>query len=255
MPPMNRGPAPAPYTPPSRHTCRFPRRWRCWDSGGQKPSIDSVRCRNFVCALDLLRQAIDEDARSRDRRQSPLSAPLARSTRAASIPCRVGRHREVLRRMVSRRWCFRSFSRHRPSRLGSTASHLADSISLDPHKWLYQPLDCGCLLYRDRAAARKAFSFTGDYAKSLLEDPMESFAFFEETLELSRRFRALKLWLSLRYHGLSAFRRQIENDLETGIAPGQAYRGRCTRPRSAGARATQRRMLPFCPRTSALGRV
>ena len=91
---------------------------------------------------------------------------------------------------------------------------LTDSISLDPHKWLYQPLDCGCLLYRDRAAARNTFSFTGDYAKSLLEDPIESFAFFEETLELSRRFRALKLWLSLRYHGLSAFRRQIENDLE-----------------------------------------
>ena len=91
---------------------------------------------------------------------------------------------------------------------------LADSISLDPHKWLYQPLDCGCLLYRDRGAARKAFSFTGDYAKSLLESPTESFAFFEETLELSRRFRALKLWLSLRYHGLAAFRSQIENDLE-----------------------------------------
>ncbi len=90
---------------------------------------------------------------------------------------------------------------------------LADSISLDPHKWLYQPLDCGCLLYHDRAAARRAFSFTGDYAKSLLEHPVESFAFFEETLELSRRFRALKLWLSMRYHGLAAFRRQIENDL------------------------------------------
>lgn len=70
------------------------------------------------------------------------------------------------------------------------------------------------MLYHDRAAARRAFSFTGDYARSLLEDPIESFAFFEETLELSRRFRALKLWLSLRYHGLSAFRRQIENDLQ-----------------------------------------
>jgi len=91
---------------------------------------------------------------------------------------------------------------------------LADSISLDPHKWLYQPLDCGCLLYRHRSAARKTFSFTGDYARSLLENPIESFAFFEETLELSRRFRALKLWLSLRYHGFAAFRQQIENDLE-----------------------------------------
>lgn len=91
---------------------------------------------------------------------------------------------------------------------------LADSISLDPHKWLYQPLDCGCLLYYDRAAARTTFSFTGDYARTLMEHPVESFAFFEETLELSRRFRALKLWLSLRYHGIAAFRRQIENDLQ-----------------------------------------
>ncbi len=90
----------------------------------------------------------------------------------------------------------------------------ADSLSLDPHKWLYQPVDCGCLLYRDANAARRAFSHTGDYAQSLLEDPVESFAFFEESLELSRRFRALKLWLSLRYHGLGNFREAIRNDLE-----------------------------------------
>ena len=90
---------------------------------------------------------------------------------------------------------------------------LADSISLDPHKWLYQPLDCGCLLYRSPEAARKAFSHTGDYARSLNVDPVEGFAFFEESMELSRRFRALKLWVSLRYHGLAAFRESIKNDL------------------------------------------
>jgi aromatic-L-amino-acid/L-tryptophan decarboxylase len=90
---------------------------------------------------------------------------------------------------------------------------LADSISLDPHKWLYQPLDCGCLLYRDANAARKAFAFTGDYTRVLSSDPIESFAYFEESIELSRRFRALKLWLSLRYHGIEAFRQSIKNDL------------------------------------------
>ncbi len=90
---------------------------------------------------------------------------------------------------------------------------LADSISLDPHKWLYQPLDCGCLLYRSSQAAQKAFSHTGDYARSLSADPVEGFAFFEESLELSRRFRALKVWLSLRYHGLGAFRESIRKDL------------------------------------------
>jgi aromatic-L-amino-acid/L-tryptophan decarboxylase len=91
--------------------------------------------------------------------------------------------------------------------------HLADSLSLDAHKWLYQPLDCGCLLYRDRAAARRAFSFTGDYAKVLATELIESFGFFDESIELSRRFRALKLWLSWRFHGLEGFRAAIGRDL------------------------------------------
>ena len=90
---------------------------------------------------------------------------------------------------------------------------LADSISLDPHKWLYQPLDCGCLLYRSPEAAQQTFSHSGDYARSLTADPIEGFVFFEESMELSRRFRALKLWLSLRYHGVAAFRRSIAKDL------------------------------------------
>lgn len=90
---------------------------------------------------------------------------------------------------------------------------LADSISLDPHKWLYQPLDCGCLLYQSPEAAQKTFAHTGEYARSLTADPVEGFAFFEESMELSRRFRALKLWISLRYHGLAAFRESIAKDL------------------------------------------
>jgi aromatic-L-amino-acid/L-tryptophan decarboxylase len=95
-----------------------------------------------------------------------------------------------------------------------TGMDLADSLSLDPHKWLYQPLDCGCLLFRDVNSAHAAFSHTGDYAKALTNDPVEGFAFFEESLELSRRFRALRLWLSLRYHGLQAFRAAIQKDLD-----------------------------------------
>jgi glutamate/tyrosine decarboxylase-like PLP-dependent enzyme len=91
--------------------------------------------------------------------------------------------------------------------------NLADSISLDAHKWLYQPIDCGCLLYRDRDAARKTLSHSGDYVRVFNQDPGEAFAFFEETIELSRRFRALKLWLSLQYHGREAYREAISRDL------------------------------------------
>lgn len=91
---------------------------------------------------------------------------------------------------------------------------LADSISLDPHKWLFQSLDCGCLLCRDASAAQRAFSHTGDYAKSSSGDPIEGFAFFEESIELSRRFRALRLWLSLRFHGMRAFRDAIRKNMK-----------------------------------------
>jgi glutamate/tyrosine decarboxylase-like PLP-dependent enzyme len=79
---------------------------------------------------------------------------------------------------------------------------------------MYQPLDCGCLLYRDVEQARRTFLYTGSYAKQLSSDPVEGLAFFEESIELSRRFRALKLWLSLRYHGLEGFRAAIRGDLE-----------------------------------------
>lgn len=90
----------------------------------------------------------------------------------------------------------------------------ADSLSLDPHKWLYQPLSCGCLLYRDRSSAIQAFSHTAEYTKTFTSDPDEGFAFFEESIELSRSFRALKLWLSFRYHGLAAYRASIATDIE-----------------------------------------
>jgi aromatic-L-amino-acid/L-tryptophan decarboxylase len=89
----------------------------------------------------------------------------------------------------------------------------ADSLSLDPHKWLYQPTGCGCLLYRDPGAARRAFAHSGEYARALSDNPIEGFAFFEESMELSRPFRALKLWLSLRYYGLQAFQESIREDL------------------------------------------
>ncbi|QSQ27726.1 aminotransferase class V-fold PLP-dependent enzyme [Pyxidicoccus parkwayensis] len=91
---------------------------------------------------------------------------------------------------------------------------LADSLSMDAHKWLYQPVDCGVLLFRDPGAARKAFSFSGDYVRTMNADAVEGFAFFDESMELSRRARALKVWLSVRYHGLAAFREAIRRDVE-----------------------------------------
>jgi len=89
----------------------------------------------------------------------------------------------------------------------------ADSVSLDPHKWLYAPLDCGCLLLRDEARARVAFGDEeADYIKVLEEDADESFAFWNYGPELSRRFRALKIWLMLRYYGVRRIAAAITED-------------------------------------------
>jgi aromatic-L-amino-acid/L-tryptophan decarboxylase len=70
------------------------------------------------------------------------------------------------------------------------------------------------LLYKNAALAGATFSHTGEYARVLVADAVEGFAFFEQSMELSRRFRALKIWLSLRYHGLRAFRDAIRADLD-----------------------------------------
>ena len=90
----------------------------------------------------------------------------------------------------------------------------ADSVSLDPHKWLYVPLDAGCLLFRDQAAARAAFTAgDADYIKVLEENEAEAFAFWDYGTELSRRFRALKIWLTLRYYGVDRIARAISDDI------------------------------------------
>jgi glutamate/tyrosine decarboxylase-like PLP-dependent enzyme len=54
---------------------------------------------------------------------------------------------------------------------------------------------------------------SAEYVKTSSDDPVEGFAFFDQTIELSRRFRALKVWLSLRYHGVGAFRAAISENL------------------------------------------
>ena len=89
----------------------------------------------------------------------------------------------------------------------------ADSISLDPHKWLYVPIDSGCLLFRDEARARAAFSFdSADYIKVHEQNADEAFAFWNYGPELSRRFRALKIWLTLRYYGVRRIAAAISED-------------------------------------------
>lgn len=90
----------------------------------------------------------------------------------------------------------------------------ADSITLDPHKWLFQPFEIGCLLVRDARLMKQAFRVEeddhADYLADISRHIQEDVNFFERGIQLTRSFKALKLWLSLRTFGLAAFRDGIQ---------------------------------------------
>ena len=86
---------------------------------------------------------------------------------------------------------------------------LADSVALDPHKWLYAPLEAGCTLVRDPAALLGAFSYRPDY----YHFQQEAKNHFEHGIQNSRGFRALKVWLQLKQVGRGGYVRMIEEDM------------------------------------------
>jgi glutamate/tyrosine decarboxylase-like PLP-dependent enzyme len=91
----------------------------------------------------------------------------------------------------------------------------ADSLTLDPHKWLYCPMGVGCVLVRDRAALVDAFRAHGEYLKDLPQDEVN---FLDRGPELSRPARALSVWMLLRSAGADAIRAQIDEDLRLARA-------------------------------------
>jgi aromatic-L-amino-acid/L-tryptophan decarboxylase len=89
----------------------------------------------------------------------------------------------------------------------------ADSIVVNPHKWLFTPLDASLLLTRRMNQLRTAFSLVPEYLRTLDRDaPVRDYN--EYTPQLGRRFRALKLWIQLRWFGLDGLRTRIEQHLE-----------------------------------------
>jgi glutamate/tyrosine decarboxylase-like PLP-dependent enzyme len=80
-----------------------------------------------------------------------------------------------------------------------------DSLSLDPHKWLFQPFECGCVLVRDAAHLKAAFQLMPEYMRDVHRNTAETNP-ADHGIQLSRGFRALKVWLSMNTFGLAAFR-------------------------------------------------
>lgn len=89
----------------------------------------------------------------------------------------------------------------------------ADSLSLDPHKWLFVPIDTSCLLVRDPDFLRRLFNVVPEYLKVSAAEQQDVHQPMQHTIELSRRFRALRLWMALKTYGARSIRSKIEEHL------------------------------------------
>ncbi|HZZ74363.1 MAG TPA: aminotransferase class V-fold PLP-dependent enzyme [Puia sp.] len=90
----------------------------------------------------------------------------------------------------------------------------ADSIALDPHKWLYSPLEAGCVLVKDPNHLTETFSSHPVYYNFNIEDGPSGINFYEYGLQNSRGFRALKVWTSLQHLGRGGYEKLIGEDIQ-----------------------------------------
>jgi aromatic-L-amino-acid decarboxylase len=88
----------------------------------------------------------------------------------------------------------------------------ADSIIVNPHKWMFTPFDASVLLFRDPAAFRSAFSLVPEYLKTDVGEEVRNYN--EYGIQLGRRFRALKLWMILRYFGVEGVQSRLRDSLK-----------------------------------------
>jgi aromatic-L-amino-acid/L-tryptophan decarboxylase len=97
-----------------------------------------------------------------------------------------------------------------------------DSVALDLHKWMHVPFEAGCILIRHSDAHRRTFSLTPDYLAHETRGLAAGHIWFSDYgLQLSRQFRALKVWMSIKEHGLDRFGRMIARNVEQAHYFGQ----------------------------------
>ena len=89
----------------------------------------------------------------------------------------------------------------------------ADSVALDPHKWLHAPFEVGCALVRDAVAHRRTFAVTPEYLESTPRGLASGEWLHDYGLQTSRGFRALKVWMALKEHGADKFGRLIDQNI------------------------------------------
>ncbi|GAB4565969.1 MAG: aminotransferase class I/II-fold pyridoxal phosphate-dependent enzyme [Haliangiales bacterium] len=92
----------------------------------------------------------------------------------------------------------------------------ADSLVIDPHKWMYLPMEVGCVLTRDRHALYEAFRRSADYyawTPQYFPDGAEALPYRDQGMQTSRYLRALKVWLCLQHVGREGYQRMLTDDI------------------------------------------
>jgi len=207
------------------------------------PTDDAFRVR-----LDALEEAIAEDRRAGIRPACVVAMAGSTNTGAVddlhalrAIADREGMwlHADAAYgggMLLSARW---------PGLLDGVA--LADSITMDPHKWFYAPLDVGAVLVRDEAALTRSFGLRPAYLTDELDEG-QRYQYYVHGFEQSRRFRALKVWMSFKRYGT----RQIGAWIDANVAQARHLHERAeAHPRFSSAVAPT--MSAVCLRYEAEG--
>jgi L-2,4-diaminobutyrate decarboxylase len=90
----------------------------------------------------------------------------------------------------------------------------ADSITIDPHKWLFSPYDCGAIIYKDMKLAAEAHSQKGSYLEIFKDEGADGFNPSDYQIQLTRRLRGMPLWFSLAMHGTEKYQNAIEKGIK-----------------------------------------
>jgi glutamate/tyrosine decarboxylase-like PLP-dependent enzyme len=170
---------------------------------------------DFRIDLNALRRAVDEDRRAGHRpfcvigNAGTVNTGATDDLAALASFCR----EEGLWFHVD--GAFGALARIVPSLASLVAGiEQADSLAFDLHKWMYLPFEVACVLVRDAKAHRDAFTLTPSYLAETSRGVIAGgLQFAERGLELTRSFRALKVWMSLKAHGINAFSRLIEQNV------------------------------------------
>ena len=94
---------------------------------------------------------------------------------------------------------------------------LADSITIDPHKWFYAPVDAGAVLVRDESRLTRSFGIQPAYLTDAFDASGERYQYYVHGLEQTRRFRALKVWMSFKRYGTEEIGRWIDANVEQAL--------------------------------------